>query len=33
VLEAADLGPSVRLSNKIARVRAERLLAQESTFF
>jgi hypothetical protein len=33
VLEAADLGPGVRLNNKIARVRAERLLAQESTFF
>lgn len=33
VLEAADLGPSVRLSNKVARVRAERLLALEDTFF
>jgi hypothetical protein len=33
VLEAADLGPSVRLVNKVARVRAERLLALEDTLF
>jgi hypothetical protein len=33
VLEAADLGPEVRLSNKVARARAERLLAQEDSFF
>lgn len=33
VLEPADLGPSVRLSNKVARVRAERLLEIEDTLF
>jgi hypothetical protein len=33
VLEPADLGPSVRLSNKVARVRAERLLDLEDTLF
>lgn len=33
VLEAADLGPAVRLTNKVARVRAERLLALEDTLF
>jgi hypothetical protein len=33
VLESADLGPAVRLTNKVARVRAEHLLAIENTFF
>jgi len=33
VIEAPDLGNSVRLSNKIARVRAERYLSQVNDFF
>lgn len=33
VIEAPDQGPAVRLSNKIARVRAERYLAQAKEWF
>lgn len=33
VIESPDRGPAVRLNNKIARMRAERYLEQESTFF